>query len=443
MDLLEKIKAAGVIGAGGAGFPTHAKLKAKAEYLLLNAVECEPLLRVDQQLLKQNADEILEGLATAAKLVQAQHTIIGVKAKHSALIALLEQRICQTGYAIQIAALKDVYPAGDEQFLVRELTGRVVPEMGIPLKVGCVVINVETALNICRAAQDIPVTDTVLTLAGDVPTPMTLRAPVGTPLSELLRVCGINNAEDRRIIDGGPMMGALLPQGETWISKKSKGYIVLPASHPLVRRKAATDGQARRISRTSCEQCRMCTDLCPRYLLGHNLQPHKLMRALAYPLEDLHTVASAQLCCECGACEYYACPANLTPKTINQQFKKLLRKQEINYQPAEKEPTARLQRAGRMIPVKRLIARLALAPYDQPAPLQPECMQPKMVKIPLLQHIGAPAAAKVAAGQKVSRGMEIGAIPPGSLGAAVHASIDGTVFEVTQQYIEIRADAYV
>ncbi|RYD04929.1 hypothetical protein N752_12135 [Desulforamulus aquiferis] len=153
MELLNQIKDAGIIGAGGAGFPTHAKLTAKAEYILLNGAECEPLLRVDQQLMELFPEEIIRGLEAAGRYIEAGKAIIGIKGKHKKVIALLKERIAALGLAnyMEVMELRDIYPAGDEQVLVHELTKRIVPEASIPLKVGCVVINSETALNIYRA----------------------------------------------------------------------------------------------------------------------------------------------------------------------------------------------------------------------------------------------------------------------------------------------------
>ena len=154
MSLLEQIKDAGIIGAGGAGFPTHAKLTSQAEYILLNGAECEPLLRVDQQLMAAYPDEIIRGFAEAGRLVGAKQALIGIKKKHGKVIEILKERIGalnETGF-VEVRELPDIYPAGDEQVLVYQLTGRVVPETGIPIHVGCVVVNSETALNIYRAS---------------------------------------------------------------------------------------------------------------------------------------------------------------------------------------------------------------------------------------------------------------------------------------------------
>ena len=166
MSLLEQIKEAGIIGAGGAGFPTHAKLTSQAEYILLNGAECEPLLRVDQQLMEVYPDEIIRGFAAAGRLVGAKQALIGIKKKHGKVIEILKSRIDalnERGY-VEVKELPDIYPAGDEQVLVYQLTGRVVPETGIPIHVGCVVVNSEPALNIYKASQGQPVTEKYITV---------------------------------------------------------------------------------------------------------------------------------------------------------------------------------------------------------------------------------------------------------------------------------------
>lgn len=439
MDLLNKIKDAGVIGAGGAGFPTHAKITSKAEYILLNGAECEPLLRVDQQLMALFPDEIIKGLEATGRYIEARKAIIGIKGKHKEVITLLRERIVAlslTDY-MEVMELKDMYPAGDEQVLVHELTKRVVPEASIPLKVGCVVINSETALNVYRAIAGIPVTETYLTIAGDIPQRMTVKVPVGVAIRDLFKQCGVENLDDYAVIEGGPMMGAVMKDIDGYVTKKSKGYVLLKKDHFLIRKKTVNVAQARVINRTACEQCRMCTDLCPRYLLGHNIQPHKVMRAMSYNL-DVKEQQIAQLCCECNACELFSCPANLHPKSANIYFKQKLAEQGIRYQPTQVEFQPRAAREYRLIPSKRLVAKIGLTAFDKPAPMTQVEFKPEYISIPLRQHIGAPAVSVVAVGEQVKAGQLIGKIPENSLGAAVHSSLDGTVVENTDNSIVIK-----
>jgi Na+-translocating ferredoxin:NAD+ oxidoreductase RnfC subunit len=440
MNLLDMVKDAGIIGAGGAGFPTHAKLASKAEYILLNGAECEPLLRVDQQLMAEFPDEIIKGFEAAGRLVGAEKALIGVKGKHKEVIALLRERIVATGLDgyVKVAELPDIYPAGDEQVLVYELTGRVVPEAGIPIQVGCVVINSETALNIFYAAQGKPVTEKYITVAGDVPNRMTVKVPVGTPVMDVLKLSGIENFEDYSVIDGGPMMGPVMSSLDGYITKKNKGFVILKKQHSLIRKKSVKPDQARRINRASCEQCRMCTDLCPRYLIGHDMQPHKMMRTLAYSLADTDEQKISYLCCQCNLCELFSCPAGLYPKSANMMIKQKLMEQGIKYQPQPKEYAKRSSREYRLLPSKRLIARLGLRDFDKAAPMTESTLNPQIVRIALCQHVGAPAVPVVAAGDQVQAGQLIGKIPEGSLGAAVHASISGTVMECENGYIAIR-----
>ncbi|SMC70462.1 4Fe-4S dicluster domain-containing protein [Sporomusa malonica] len=445
MDLIDVIKAAGVIGAGGAGFPTHAKLTSKAEYILLNGAECEPLLRVDQQLMEQFPDEIIRGLEAAGRYIEARKAVIGIKGKHKEVVVLMRERITALGLSnyVEVMELRDIYPAGDEQVLVHELTQRIVPEASIPLKVGCVVINSETALNIAQAIAGSPVTETYITVAGDIPHRMTLKVPVGISIREVFKQCGVDNVDDYAVIDGGPMMGSVMNNLDGYVTKKSKGYVLLKKDHFLIRKKSVSVDRARVIGKTACEQCRMCTDLCPRYLLGHNMQPHKVMRALSYNLADVKDQQIAQLCCECNACELFSCPANLHPKSVNILYKQKLAEQGIRYQPTQLNFEARSAREYRLIPSKRLVAKIGLTAFDKPAPMTQIEFRPETIRVALRQHIGAPAIPVVAVGEQVQAGQLIGKIPDNSLGAAVHSSLSGSVIESTGDSIVIKVGSYV
>lgn len=442
LNLLEKVREAGVVGAGGAGFPTHVKLNAQAEYILLNGAECEPLLRVDQQLMAIYPDEIIKGFEAAGRLVGAQKAIMGVKGKHKEVIKILRERInaLQLQDFVSVHELEDVYPAGDEQVLVYEITRRVVPEAGIPLNVGCVVVNSETALNIYKASQGQAVTETYITIAGDVPQALTCKVPVGTAIIDVLKTSGIENFDGYTIIDGGPMMGPLLENINGVVTKKDKGYIILDKDHALVVKKGATFNQAERGNKASCEQCRMCTDLCPRYLLGHNLQPHKVIRGLNYAIPELAKGGNPQLCCQCNLCQLFSCPAGIYPKTANMIARKTLEEEGYRYKPTETEFNARNSREYRLVPSKRLIARLGLSSYDKPAPMTDILFKPDIVRIATRQHVGAPAIPIVQVGDKVKEGQLIGNIPENSLGATIHSSINGTVTEVSDTFIVIRRD---
>jgi Na+-translocating ferredoxin:NAD+ oxidoreductase RnfC subunit len=439
LSLLDLVKEAGIVGAGGAGFPTHVKLAAKAEYILLNGAECEPLLRVDQQLMALYPDEIIKGFEAAGRQVGAEKALIGIKGKHKAVVAILKQRIdaLEVGGFVEVKELKDAYPAGDEQVLVYELTGRVVPEAGIPIQVGCVVINSETALNIYHALTNKPVTEKYITVAGDIPQRMTVKVPVGAPIIDVLRLSGIKNFDDYAVIDGGPMMGPVMNSLDGYVTKKTKGLVILKKQHNLIKRKTTTMEAAKRINK-SCEQCRMCTDLCPRYLLGHHLQPHKMMRVTNYGMQDQGDQKMVYLCSQCNLCELFSCPIGLFPKSNNQYLKQQLMENNIRFTKVPTSYSARKNREFRLVPSKRLVAKLGLFHLDKPAPMTDVTVSPEVVRIANSQHVGAPAIPVVDVGDQVSVGQLIGKIPDNSLGAAIHASISGTVVEIENAYIAIR-----
>lgn len=439
MNLLEKVRNAGITGAGGASFPTHVKLKAKAEYILLNGAECEPLLRVDQQLMEYKGKEVIKGFQMAAEIVGAEKAIIGIKVKHKKVIKQLRAQIEELGLAgrMEVGELPDIYPAGDEQVLVYELTGRIVPETGIPIAVGCVVMNTETALNVYNAASNVPVIMKYVTITGDVPNPITVEVPIGTPLEVLYKLSGRDKLDGYEVIDGGPMMGNLLYNKYGYVTRKTKGLIILKEDHSLVARKKKTLQTAKMMNKTACEQCRLCTDLCPRYLLGHGTSPHKMVRAMGYSQEGDENKTIAFTCCQCNLCEYFSCPAGINPKMANLYYMVKLREAGIKHTPA-KEFKVRAMREYRLIPSKRLIHRLNIQKFDAAAPLTEVNVEPELVGISMQDFIGSPAKAMVAVGDMVVKGQMIADSPEGELGTSVHSSIDGKVEAIERGYIIIR-----
>lgn len=441
MDLLESIKDAGVIGAGGAGFPTHVKLASKADYILMNGAECEPLSRADQALMAMHPDEVVKGFKIAKEVANADKAIIGIKGSHPDLIALIREKISANGFGdiMEVGVLPDIYPAGDEHVIVHELTGRVVPETAIPIAAGCIVINAETTYNVYRASEGKPVTEKYCSVVGDVPNRFTAKVPVGTPVETMLKTAGITDFSNIGVIDGGPMMGRPMKQIGGSVTKKSKAYVVLNKNDRHFRRKSISLENARRIDKTSCEQCRMCTDLCPRHLLGHAVQPHMSMRIMNYDLKDLELRKTAQLCSSCGLCEYYSCPIGLFPKSANDIIKAELAERGVKYKPTKTEFKPLAMRPNRLIPSKRLIARLGLTEFNQPAPFIeiPESDIPE-VRIMIRQNVGAAPEVTVAVGDHVEAGQMIGKIPEGKLSAPIHASISGTVTDISPEFITIR-----
>jgi len=188
-------------------------------------------------------------------------------------------------------------------------------------------------------------------------------------------------------------------------------------------------------ARSACCNCMQCTEVCPRYLLGHNLKPSQLMQTVSYGPYIGEQISQAFLCSECGVCDLYQCPMDLSPRRVNAMLKQELTKAGIKYKNNRKPEQVRSMREYRRIPSKRVVARLDLAPYDSPAPLLEKDYQPKRVVLPLRQHIGAPSEPRISSGQQVNKGDLIAAIPENALGANLHASISGTVAEVGNSII--------
>ena len=184
--LAARIRQAGIVGAGGAGFPSYVKASSKAEVVVMNAAECEPLLGKDIEILENFTGEVLRGIELLAEAVGAQTAVIGIKRKHKETVKKLEAAV--KGRNIRIHPLGDFYPAGDEYCLVYETTGRLIPAGGIPLDVNVIVNNVETFLNIARHER--PVTHTFVTVCGAVKNPLTFHLPIGTRFSEAIAMEG-------------------------------------------------------------------------------------------------------------------------------------------------------------------------------------------------------------------------------------------------------------
>lgn len=431
MRLTEQIRDAGVVGAGGAGFPTDRKLDCSAEIFIINGIECEPLLRTDRHLMEHHAAEIVRTAQVLKEHLGASRAVIAVKKHYEKAVEQLKEAV--SGTDIELYLSDSFYPAGDEQNLVYSITGRTVPTGGIPLDVSCVVSNVSTVMNIANAMKDIPVTHKYVTVAGSVAHPVTVECPIGTPLQMLLDAAGGCVGECEFIL-GGPLMGTITADLTQPVTKTTGGLLAIPKGHRLLALKALSQ-RDRVIARAACSQCSMCTQMCPRNAMGLNVQPHKAMRAYASGNEDLLTdVNGIFSCCDCGACTYFACNFGLKPGKVMQYMKQQLQKKdrkpvrEVKFAP---DPGLDLKR----IPVQRLMMRLDLARFDSDAPLAGSISCPQ-VRIPLKMHIGAPCEPVVKAGMHVNCGEPIA--KPKGLGAVIHASISGQITDITDEFIEIK-----
>ncbi len=430
-----KIREAGVVGAGGAGFPTHVKYDSQAEIVIVNGAECEPLLRTDQQLSATEPELLVKGLAAAMKAAGAREGIIALKAKYKTAIEALQPHLKQ---GMRIGILRDIYPAGDEPITIWLTTGRRVPPGGIPIQIGVIVNNVQTMMNIGRALEGEPVTARTLTITGMVDSPKTVTVPIGTPIIEVLALAGTKPNPGLAIIDGGPVMGNIITDFTQPVTKTTGGLIALPVEHPLIKQKQMPARSVLQQARTVCEQCSMCTELCPRHIIGHEISPHLLVRAVNYNnVGDPQMLTSALTCSECGLCEVYSCPVGISPRKVNAALKAELRAKGIKYEGELGKQDSMAE--YRLIPSTRVAQRMGLGPwYHQDAPLDTNEYEPETVTLKLRQHIGAPAVPVLKEGDRVTKGTLVGEIPEGALGARVHASISGTVVKVTPEVVVIQ-----
>ena len=426
----------GIVGAGGAGFPTYGKLSDKADTILMNCAECEPLLKLHRQLLKVHAHEILKAFALLAETVQAKEAIIGIKEEYESTIAALEEYIGEFPM-MRIHKLPGAYPMGDEVVLIYEATGRVVRPGGLPIESGVAVFNVETVYNIYQAVwEGKPVTEKYVSVVGEVANPITVRVPIGMRIREVVEMAGGITTKEPVYLLGGPMMGSFGKDYQP-VTKTTNAIIVLPADHTLVLRKTNRFKTAVARAASSCCQCQTCTDLCPRFALGYPIQPHLFMRAAAnQDFQDLEPFLDTMFCSACGLCELFSCPQGLSPRTMINEYKNGLRKAGIKPPVVEAAPV-KASREYRRAWEGRLLARLGLGVYDKTARLDDGSREAKEVKILLSQHIGAPAAAVVKVGDTVTAGDVVGKAAEG-LSVNIHASISGVVKEVTKDYIIIK-----
>lgn len=298
-EIVNKIRQAGIVGLGGATFPTHVKLSIpegkKIDYLIINGVECEPFLTSDHQLMLEKAREILVGTRILGQALDHPQCFIGIENNKKDAIELLQKLAAAHAPEIKIVPLKMKYPQGGEKQLITAITGREVPSGGLPMDTGCVVQNVATAFAVYEAVQkNKPLIERIACVTGlNVATPCNLRFRIGTPLNELIQPAGGIPSSTGKIILGGPMMGKAVINTDAPAGKGLSGILFLDQT--MAKRKTESD----------CIRCGKCISACP---IG--LEPYLLVRfARTKRMEDLEA-NHAQDCIECGCC-LYSCPANI------------------------------------------------------------------------------------------------------------------------------------
>lgn len=298
-DLLKNLADKGIVGLGGATFPTVLKYTIRegfqVEYFVVNGVECEPFLTADHRLMVEKALEIIEGIRIVQQIMKPRQIIIGIEENKADAIAVMRENIVRAGLDFEVVALMVKYPQGDEKQLLKAVIGKEVPSGGLPLDIGAVVSNAGTMLAIYEAVVlDKPLIERVVTVSGSIiRNPANLKVRLGTPLSELIEECGGFTEPPAKLIAGGPMMGFAVLDPETPVTKGLSGVIALSRR------------QVRSPSQTPCIGCGRCVKACPM-----GLQPTVIYKWIEHSEYEEALKEGLMDCKECGCCGY-TCPASI------------------------------------------------------------------------------------------------------------------------------------
>ncbi len=433
MELKEFMREAGIVGAGGAGFPSYAKLADGADILVINGAECEPLLYTDLVILQKEMPLVLLGIQGVLDYAKIPQALLCVK-EHTAKRLRLKDGT-KLADRIILKTLPDVYPMGDEISLIYEATGRVVRPGNLPITAGVIVFNVETMHDVgVLVKRSQPVTQKWVTIAGDIPEAVVVRVPIGTPISELFEKNSIEIPEGYVVLDGGPSMGKVIDPDSAVITKTTKGLLILPENCEAVMTKLIDGDKSIARAETACCQCTRCTDMCPRALLGYPLEPHKMVRTAKSAVNVMpEMVVSATLCCGCGVCESLACSQGISPRAVINEYKGLLAKNKLRFVgKADVEPLP--EREYRMIPSERWASVLGIAKFDKVGKYIGEQTDFTRAEILLRQHIGAPSVPCVSDGDLVAAGDKIAQAAEG-LSLPQYAPISGKISVYTDRII--------
>jgi electron transport complex protein RnfC len=296
-QIVEKVMQAGVVGMGGAAFPSHVKLKVpegkRVDHLIINGVECEPYLTADHRLMVEHPDEIITGIRLLMKALGVDRAIIGIENNKRDAIKLLRER-AKAHRGITVQALEVQYPQGGEKQLIHALLGREVPSGKLPADVGAIVHNVGTTYAVYQAVQkNKPLIERVVTVTGKyIQRPSNFLVRIGTPVEDLIQAAGGLPENTGKVVSGGPMMGKAISSLEVPIAKATSGILVIPKE------------ESKRAEVYNCLRCGKCVEVCPM-----GLEPFYLM--LMSKTGNLKKAADEHIldCIECGSCSF-VCPAN-------------------------------------------------------------------------------------------------------------------------------------
>ena len=290
-EIIERVRQAGIVGLGGAGFPTAVKLtpRTPVDTFIINGSECEPYLTCDHRVMIEKTDEVVRGARYIAKALGVDRIMIGIELNKPDCIAAFEKYD-----DVQVVALRKIYPMGGEKQLIYSATGRKVPTGKLPADVGVVVNNVATCLGVCEAIElGKPDLDSILTVSGKaIERTANVLVPVGTPISYIIEKCGGEKSAPKKVVLGGPMTGIAVKSYDLYVKKTTSGILLL------------TEEEAAAEEPTPCLNCGMCADHCPMHLMPMDTAFY----SNAGDFESAEKLGGAMYCIECGVCEY-VCPA--------------------------------------------------------------------------------------------------------------------------------------
>jgi len=316
-EIVEAVRKAGIAGMGGAAFPTFVKLMVpegkKAGCVLLNGCECEPFLTADYRVLKEKTFEVIEGLQVICKALSVSKAYIGIESNKKDLVKPIQKHFKNLKIPVdmEVRVLPEKYPQGSEKHLIKSVTGKEVPSLGLPIDIGCVVFNVQTVSSIQQAVcEGVPLTERVLTVTGLVKTPKNLKVKIGTPISDILGYCGGSLTGASKLIIGGPMMGINIPSADMPVIKSTTGILLLPVDTVSTK------------EIQPCIRCGRCVNVCPMGLVPSEISRY----AERQRWEECKSLDIAD-CIECGCCSYI-CPARRPMVDLLKWAKAELRKTE-------------------------------------------------------------------------------------------------------------------
>ncbi|MGQ9705456.1 MAG: 4Fe-4S dicluster domain-containing protein [bacterium] len=430
-EVINRLKKAGIVGLGGGGFPTYAKWREGAEIVIANGAECEPLLIKDQFIMENCPSFVIDGLKLAMETTGAKKGFIAIKEKNSRALLSIKEHINDSN--ISIVELPDVYPIGDEFLLVEYITKKRVPVGNYPIQIGVIVNNIETLYFTLLGVKGEAYTHKFISVLGQVKKPGVYKVPIGARFRDILREAELLE-EPYRLFKDGLMMGKEADLTDVVEKTTSVIFVLRPEVFNIVNPSIPIDIIKRR-ARSACERCMFCTELCPRYLLGYPIEPHRIVRVFSLSISrdiDEKVIAMAYNCSECGICELYACPMGLSPRQLNRYIKTVYKKPDVSLvvsSPIE-------YKDERQVSVNRLISRLSVGRYK----VDSKCLyeiETDIVELPLEGYISGNLRSYVKSGDNVKIGQIVASGDESNCGVYnnICSPFDGMVVSVSERIV--------